>query len=147
MESNVRFRGSLKSKNRSDLKDILAALSLNAADLTYNKDYLQCIEDHFNEHPHLKQDVRFWGLFHKGNPPAATIPSSLSSAESDLISQPSHSGSDPSYTASQYSLPPPSSDVAQSFAIDPRLYQQAFNSNYNIATHPYYPPYHWPYQS
>lgn len=138
MGSNVRFHGSLKSKNRSDLKDILAALSLNAADLTYNKDYLQRIEDHFNEHPHLKQDIRFWGLFHKGNPPAAPIPSSLSSAESDIISQPSQSGSDPSYTASQYSLPP-SANTAQSFAIDPRLYQQAFNNNYDTATHPYYP--------
>jgi hypothetical protein len=147
MGSDVRFHGSLKSKNRSDLKDILAALLLNTADLTYNKDYLQCIEDHFNEHPHLKQDVRFWGLFHKGNPPAATIPSSLSSAEPDLISQPSQSGSDPSYAASQsYSLPL-SANTAQSFAIDPRLYQQPFNNDYNTATHSYYPQYHWPYQS
>ncbi|KAF8431186.1 hypothetical protein L210DRAFT_3334054, partial [Boletus edulis BED1] len=59
--ADVRFTGSLSTKNKDDLIDIATALVIST-DGT-KSDVLKAIKDHFEANPELKSDTRFTELF------------------------------------------------------------------------------------
>ncbi|KAJ8693251.1 hypothetical protein PTI98_010490 [Pleurotus ostreatus] len=68
-DPNEPFYGSLSSKNKSDLKDVAHALKLSKEGT--KEVLLKRIQDHFDDHPHLRVDQRFHGLFNRGRPRAS----------------------------------------------------------------------------
>jgi len=63
-KDNLIFAGSLTSKNKTDLEDILDALGFTDDGLKGTKPILiSRITEYFNTHPRFKEDPRFEGLF------------------------------------------------------------------------------------
>lgn len=114
--SDATFTGSLSSKSKDDLKDIVYALNLS---LEGSKDELVSrIKQHFDVHPTLRDDPRYQGMFVRTRMrprPSSTLlpqPSSLTllsqPSTSTLLSQPSSSTLPLPRQSSSLMLPPSS---------------------------------------
>lgn len=57
------FTGPLSKKNRDELNDLAAALSLTFDGKDIKSTLTEAIKNHFTAHPELQEDVRFCGMF------------------------------------------------------------------------------------
>ncbi|KAF8913463.1 hypothetical protein CPB85DRAFT_1434095 [Mucidula mucida] len=133
LDTDAQFFGRIDSKKKDDLLDICAALGPT---VTGTRDVLKtAIHTHFDNHPELRSDPRFIGLFNPARRPRQAVPLD------DLTNQPgpgSPSSPQPPFAPPPGTLhnPPPSFSPPTPFFTGPQPIAPH--------SHPYYYPYYYP---
>ncbi len=120
------FSGSLTSKNKTDLGDLAAALSLETEGLTVSKLRSEILK-YFNDHPEMKEDRRYSGIFSRTRKRPAPVESENIANHANNDMQPS-----PAQRRRLETIPLNVPSPSSSSSLDSRALQQPGSSFYPV---------------
>jgi hypothetical protein len=133
---NHTFSGSLSSKNKSELGDILIALGILVDTKAKKADMVKCIQDHFNDPSHIddRENPRFSGLFSGTRRPRQLPRQPESEAENNPAPHPQWPGIYQPNPGPSYSHPQTSDHRYHPYTLPHSYYHPPLQPSHSVMT-------------